>query len=500
MSSFQPPPGYPQYPQQGAPQQPPQNWGTSQYPTSQPPSPPYQSPPQYPQQAPQYPQQPAYPQPPQQYPQQQAPAPTTGWYMPTAATVEAGYARAKEVAAEAAKARSGGAAGDMKFVKMPGPQGQTKWDQSVPIGYQSQIKIYLGPAWAPGVNYFVEGVTHFWKSQQHPSGTSIGCGGRECLVDESRLSLFKSGNENDAKRARSTMPPRKHFYYQGFLIEYGPQGHMSQTSPVMRPYVLDASGELHTKIQLIMQSRGFDKVIDRDGGRPLILVKRKTGPELQNVDWDCLDDNPMPLPHEYRGAQLWDLSKLAAGSTPQEQVSALQEVGLPLPPRAHGLLQAAPGAQPAQPWGPPPNQGWQQGPGAPPWGAPQPPAPMSPPQGAWVPPVPPQAGPPPQASYPQPPSFGNPAVPNLGAPPPPPPVSVPPPGNQGPGGYQAQPGSPGGYQVPQAPPPLLGNQGPGGYQGPAGPPPPPPMGQPAGGPPQGYPPPPPNMAPPTGHP
>jgi hypothetical protein len=447
------------------------------------------------QQAPQQFQQPAQ-QPPPQAPQQ----PQTGWYMPDEQMVEKGYNRAAEIAAEAARARAGGG-GDMKFVRMPGPQGQPKWDATVPIGWEARVAIYLAPAWALGQNYYIEGISHFWKSYQHPAGTSVGCPGKEiCLIDKSRGSLFNSGRESDAQRARQTLRGQKHFYYQGFLLDLGPQQHVSPTG-VMRPFILDAGSDLHAKIQFIMKNRGYRNVLDKDGGRPLIVVKRKTGPDIQNVDWDAIDGNPMPLPMEYRNAQLWDLAKLVVPATPQEQVTALIETGMPIPPEAYSMFppgslpqQAAPSGQPSMPMG---NQGWNPGPGAPPfpspYGAPpaqtwQQPVPQAPPQNwqqpapqaappSFGPPQPPPMPVPPQTMIqpaPQPPAMGPPPPtmpppPPQMAPPPPPPVSVPTAG--APNTYQPQPSQAGAYQAPTAmpPPPPMGM-----------PPPPPPMAPPPG--------------------
>jgi len=161
----------------------------------------------------------------------------------------------------------------------------------------------------------------------------------------------------------------------------------------------------------------------------------------------------MPLPQEYRQAQLWDLSKLITSATPEEQVKALQECGMPIPPEALSLVQGGQpaGQQASYQGGYAGNPGYQPAAGQPPFANPYPQGGYGQPQQSVAPSFGmPQPG---QAMLP----YGQAAVPAMGAPPPPPPVVVPAAASQSIATYQPQPSQQGGYAQPPTllPPPLM---------------------------------------------
>lgn len=358
--------------------------------------------------------------------------------------------------AEAGSRRAGGFA---KEIRVPGPNGETKWDANIPIGYEGRVQVYLCGAWAPGVRTaFVEKVNHFVKTYQHPKGLVV-VHGEDCEFCKSRAmalevpSLQKSAQDFGRLNRRTL--------YNAFDLS-NPTTHYGQDG-VMRPFILAAGVQLQGDLKRMFDMKGgFAAFANPQMGRPIVITKKKTGPNSMDIEWGAIHEDQGPL-HTYFHpglSNLWDLSKEIAPSSHQAVAAAIQELGWPMPESLIAKLQQgqgqgqAPYSVSSQPPHPSPYPQTQAA-------TPAPPAPPLPSQ---------SAGPPVPGS-----SFGTPAAP--GMPPVPPPGSVPhvPPGPSAPPPPASAP------PVDQSPPP-----------GPAAYPPaatmPPPGTQ---APPQGMPPPPP---------
>ncbi len=473
----QPQPGYPQ--QQAQPQQQPQPVPQQQpgYPQQQPQQQVQQQvQPGYPQQQPQQQAQPGYP---AQQPQPQAPPQLAA--PPALHHIDHDQMMA-DYKDQQAQMPTGGLSG---WFEMPGPNGAPKWDKSVPNGFDQTAMIHVCGPWAPGKKLYVPRPTHFWKSYAFPKGTSVVCGcvvGKDaCKICNRIAQLMEHADANMQKKLRDGGRVRWKFLYNICWLE-NLEAHRAEDGG-FSALKLEAVKGVHDKfIQIFNGAGGAMSVCDYQNGWPIQLIKKKTGTEVMNVDWDAMVSmgGRQPLPQEFWGAasRLTDLEQLIALPTDQEAEMALNDMGL------GGIMSGAtqvpahyPGGQTppnpySQPQMPPAQVGFpQDGFGGPsPVPTPQPPLPagMAPqptyqppaqqppaqqppmqqpptqpfPEGA-LPPVvggPPPAGPPMAAGGPPP--LAPPAV-SSGAPPAGPPagVSPPPVTPQPASGYEAQPGN-----------------------------------------------------------
>jgi hypothetical protein len=277
--------------------------------------------------------------------------------------------------------------------------------------------------------------------------------------------MFKTGREEDAKRARDNGKASRRALYQILLLEH-PQSHMTPEGK-MTPWVFRAPGGLHDDIVAKLRTKTPLRVMDPQHGRPLILRKKKTGTQTFDVEWSVDDLDPSPLdPWYYPALQnLFDLTKFVKQPTLQDQYDAIAAMGFPVPQELPALVaaeqaqaQMVASGQPGQPM-----QGQPMQPGQPAY-APGPNAPHANPY--------PQPGMPSPQGYPaaNPGAPGGPPAPGAPGAAPYPPQGQPQPGYPGQPQYAPQP-QPGGYQVPGAMPAgtMPAQPAPGGYGAPAAP-------------------------------
>lgn len=323
-------------------------------------------------------QQPGYPVPPAPAPQPvqpgQAPHPSTfvqpgamvpaqpqpqpgvmpQYHIPDDAAVLAAYQQHRQEAA------TWGTGGDrIPFVKWPGPQGQTKWDKTVPIGFEASIYAYILPPWAQGKNIFRMVKSHFWKSYNFPNGTSIGCpGSAHCLICQAKEAALKQPDLNLQKRAKDFGRVRTQYLYNVVLLE-NPNGHFGQDG-VMRPFVLGAGAFLHKAIgDIVEDKKGALNVVDPMRGRPIRMKRSKNGPQDMDIQYAAIAQDPASMPSQFYPClqNIWDLDKLDKQPNMDDMVKAVQDMGLPLPP---GMPAVQPQV-PAQGFAPP-TQGFQPAP------------------------------------------------------------------------------------------------------------------------------------------
>lgn len=438
--------------------------------------------PGYPQMAPGYPQQM-----PPGYPQQVAP----GYPPPQAAPPqmpqfhEANDAAAAQAYSQTPQSQFGP---KPNFLRVPGPNGQTRWDSSVYPGYEGSVIIHLLPPWAAGKPVFVESKNHFFKSATHPKGMVLGYAGEDSLYMAAIRLGMQHPDPRIQKIANDFGKIRRQYLYNVLDLS-NPTTHYGQDG-IMRPFVLGAGPNLQTDIGRLVDTRGgISKLVHPINGRPLKYSKKKTGPDEMNVEYGVLDLDPQPLnPYFYPAlSNLWDLEAQTTPATQEDQLKAIQELGLPMPATGQSFGQVP------QSYNPAPAPQWPSPyPGQAPMGAPPPPQGWAPPppQGFAAPPpqqMPQWAPPPPAAPQPQWPQQAPSAAPQM--PPPPPPAAsgwgAPPPmGQPGMTGAPPPPPPPAMVNPAQMPPPPMSpppvSSAPGGVppnlpmQG--APPPPPPMG------------------------
>ena len=367
------------------------------------------------------------------------------------------------------------------FLRVPGPNGQTRWDGSVHPGFENSVIIHLLPPWAAGKPVFTESKNHFYKSMGHPKGMVLGYAGEDSIYMAAIRLGMQSPDPRMQKMANDFGKVRRQYLYNAVDLS-NPTTHYGQDG-IMRPYVLGAGPNLQTDIGRLADTRGgISKLVHPMSGRPLKYSKKKTGPEEMNVEYGVLDLDPAPLNAYFYPAleNLWDLEAQTAPASQEDQLKAIQDLGLPMPATGQSFAQVPQSynPNPAPQWGNPYPQQGQMGqvlPGAPQGWAPPPVqgfAPPPPPQQQWQgqqPMAAPQMPPPPPPSAggwgAPPPMGGNPGM--MGAPPPPPPPAgmypgsmappqmAPPPVSSQPGGVppnlQPEPG-----QSMPPPPPMTG--------------------------------------------
>lgn len=278
-----------------------------------------------------------YPMPPQYnagqspYSQPQAPAIPGAPPMPAYNLPDPNLVRQAYETHRAETVRGSGSGTGPQYVKFPGPQGQLKWDASVPIKHQSKITIFIAPPWQAGKNIFVVSNSHFYKSQARPQGSGISCPGAECLICRAREAALASSDPVLQAKAKDFGRVRKQYLYNVLLLENS-HGHYDAAG-TMRPFVLAASSTLHAAIGDIIEEHGVLQIVDPSRGRPIRIAKRKTGPNTIDIEYSAIHLDPCPLPYEFYGAlaNLWDLEALNRVPTYDEQLAAVNEMGLILP-------------------------------------------------------------------------------------------------------------------------------------------------------------------------
>ncbi|OGO08176.1 MAG: hypothetical protein A2Y61_00395 [Chloroflexi bacterium RBG_13_60_13] len=294
-----------------------------------------------------------YPPPYYQQPQPTTTAPTPGaggqvpqYHLPDDSAVAQAYQQ------HAQEAASWGQGSGPQYVKWVGPAGQTRWDASVPAGYEASVYVYILPPWAAGKGIFNATRSHFWKSMTSPSGTSIGCPGSDrCLICQAREVAMRHPDPQMVERAKQFGRVRSQFLYNVVLLD-NPNGHFGQDG-LMRPFILGAGSLLHKALgDIIEDKRGAINVVDPMRGRPIRLKRRKTGPQMMDVEYSAIAQDPMPLdPGFYPCLQnIWDLEKLDRQPDMEAMTKAVQDMGLPMPGMAPlAPPQMAPFANPYQP-------------------------------------------------------------------------------------------------------------------------------------------------------
>jgi hypothetical protein len=390
-------------------------------------------------------------------PSQQAMAPQapTGFYLPTDADMQRMSSEANAINERIAAARAGGGGrGNLKFLKMLGPQGQESWgpNSGVQIGYLAERIFRLLPSPNAGELHYIVADKHFWKSHQHPKGAGMWCPGKEqCLLCQAVEPALATGSGQLYDQAKKWGRARAHFLYQGFAYDAVAE-HVGEDG-LFYPMVLDAGSTLHSAIVKIIEKRGSMSILHPGhGGRPLTIGKKKTGKALTDCEWSALDmpEYAGPIPQEFRvgpngeGLNLIDLKKLVKLPELADMQAAVIEIG---------LMQQTPMSYNPNPQPPNPSPYGQQMPqtGAYPAAMGAPPAyqqPAMPPA-----PAPVGGGMPPQQQQ-----FGQHQLPTMGAPQQPPPPVPQVPQGAAPSGYSPQPSqaAAGAYQppLPAGPPPV----------------------------------------------
>lgn len=371
------------------------------------------------------------------YPQPQYGQPQVAPQMPTQmpamhqvddAAMDAAYRKTKEE-----MQRGGGA----NFLRILGPQGQTKWDQSVERGYENSAKIHICGPWAQGRPIYQTKKSYFWKSRSKPQGSSITVGEGPDLIAQA----FEQGSQSPDPAVRKFCEDfnkvRSNYLYNVLWLD-NPQAHVGQDGK-MRPFILDAGKMLHTAIgDTFRNAKGASRIVDYQYGRPVNIVKRKTGFNIMDIEWAAnaeLDAAPVPQ-HFWPALQnLWNLDEFVKFPSMEDIQKAILEMGLPLPGQhvqaqvpANYQQQAPQYAAPPPPppqYAAPPQQApqmAQQPPPQPQYAAPPPPVPQQQqqPMAAQPPMQQPQQAAPPAAMAPPPPpavSSTAPQLPPQGLPP-----------------------------------------------------------------------------------
>ena len=257
-------------------------------------------------------------------------------YLPSDADIVAAYQKSQEQQARAARAREGGG-GDRHWFRPLGPQGQEKWDASVPVGYEARYVVWLCPHWSRPAMPHVDDENHFYRSAEKPGGTSVGCLGDRCWVCAARSLAFKSGNPDDAKRANTYGRRQRRALYQILLLDYY-HSHFLEDGRMV-PFLFRAPGGLHDDIVSILRERPAAAVLDPVQGRPLIIKRKKKGKERMDISWNVQAGDPSPLPEYFYPAlqNLYDLDAIVKKPTAAEQYQAILAMGFPVPP---GLADA----------------------------------------------------------------------------------------------------------------------------------------------------------------
>ena len=303
------------------------------------------------------------------------------FYMPPEEEVHRRYQETKQKPYDLGRNRN-------LFVKFLGPQGQTRWNNAVPIGYEASLVLRILPPPNPSPanptpHIFLEQKTHFWKSAAHPQGSQIGCAGKDrCAVCRAREAGLAHPDPQVQKRAKEFGRVKTNFLYQVAMVQY-PQAHFGEDG-VMRPLILSAGSKLHSSLGELVHGRGFAKIVHPTAGRDLSVKKKKVGSNDMDVEYGVLDLDPAPIPPTFYPllSNLLDLHEFIREASEQEQLAAVAEMQLPMPGQAQST--AAYNPMPQAPYGNP----YQAAASAPAFQG-YPPAPVSPPayQSQYLPPA-----------------------------------------------------------------------------------------------------------------
>lgn len=311
------------------------------------------------------------------------PAPGAGPFIPSDELIMQGYQRAAEVKQKILQARSG--SGKLRFLDIKGPGGND-WKHAF-VGFVGGKAIYIMGSWKEGALNYFERWFHFYKSPKSPAGASINATADEDLMDKAHKMALDKGNKEAFGKKRCK------YVYQGWPYEYDPNtGLITGVDPsqcmhedgVIRPLLLEAGSDLHTDIQAIAKARKWVQTFHPDHGRPIAITKTKTGTEQMNVEYKAIDLDQQPLADCFRPGlgYMYMLDELFKPASIEEQIAAIAECGLPMPPEAggyHGQSQTGYQGQQQQGYAPQQQQiSYQQ--------APQPPAPNPWPQQQFQPP------------------------------------------------------------------------------------------------------------------
>lgn len=261
-------------------------------------------------------------------------------FLPDEQLIAEAQQRAVEEQQRIARARSGG----KKFLKLKtGPNGlvgEEKWDNA-PVGTEARLIAWLCPPWAPGVMPMLERHSHFWKSQRQPKGDSVPCIGAEngCLVCIARNLLYKMGDEASVARANNNGRSRRSALMQLITLE-DLQSHFDPTTGKMEAHPFEGPGQVYDDILGKIKTRGIARIVDPGQGRPLILIKKKTGPTQMDVEWRVDDLDPQPLPQAYWPIlhNLTDLTKFIEKPNIPEVIRCIQEMQFPMSQEAGAAL------------------------------------------------------------------------------------------------------------------------------------------------------------------
>ena len=283
------------------------------------------------------------------YPMQAQPMPQ--FYMPNDAATAAQY--------EQSAKNSEGQKSFATYLKIPGPNGSTKWDRSVPKGYTNAVCLQILPPWGADKPIFWEAKTHFFHTQSKPKGTVLSYSGEDSLF----MQAVRLGLQHPDKRiqdlANKHGRPRSQFLYNSLDLS-NPSTHYDKNG-VMRPLILSVGSIVQNRLKTITETRGgISKLVHPINGRPLRYTKKKTGSEDMNVEYDLLDLDPQPLdPYFYPALEnLWDLSKEFQPATDNEMIQIIQELGLPMPATGQAFAQVPQQYQQQQGYNPNPQPQW----------------------------------------------------------------------------------------------------------------------------------------------
>jgi hypothetical protein len=223
--------------------------------------------------------------------------------------------------------------GGISYLKIMGPQGQTKWDSGVPIGYEGYANVHICGPWAAGKPIFVRKKKYFWRSHSKPKGTSIIVPEGDDPIAKAMELASSSSDPAIQTFIKNYGKPRTNYVYNVLNLD-NLQLHIGQDG-VMRPLILDEGKQLHTAIGGVFKNAaGASNIVDYQHGRPVRLVRKKTGPNNMDIEWDAFHSmNPAPVPQEFWPAlqNLWDLEKFVKVPTLDEIQQAILDMGLPVP-------------------------------------------------------------------------------------------------------------------------------------------------------------------------
>lgn len=239
----------------------------------------------------------------------------------------------------------------LTFLTFPGPGGDSNWSNA-PINYEARVMVYLLPAPAVQPGQQPDGIfekvwSHFWKSASKPKGMGMKCPGQNtCLICQGGKKALASSDPQLQMKANTWAKSRSQYWYQVVNLSY-PQQHKADSEGKLRPVILQAGWSLHNAIGSIIKVHGLNKVVDPCNGRPIIIIKKKTGIDSMDIEYSAVNGDPMPLPVQaYPILQnLFCLRASVIMPDQEEMLAAIQDIGLPGPTPSMPI--SAPVPQPA---------------------------------------------------------------------------------------------------------------------------------------------------------